>query len=175
MASILLMAARLFASKPLHATAFQRISLILSQILNNPDLILKSCREILATIQPLISNTYHSQWVIQPLLFIIKALKCNENTRNESDHQEILVKAAYSLDSALVTLYQERRLSQYIMNSVLDLPVNNWRTSFLLFAAKNQILDSSIGNEQTLPLYAAELFRISPEKSCRQLLLHCCL
>ena len=164
-ASVLLMASRLLSAKPLHASSFQHISLVLAQILNNPDLVLSAAREALVTLQPLISNTYHTQWIIQPLLFIINSLKFNKKTQNTPEHQEILAKAAYALDSALVKLYQERQLSLYIMNSVLELPQNHWRQVFLLFAAKNQITESTFGNDQTLPYYAAEMFRSSPDKS----------
>lgn len=165
-ASVLLMSARLFASKPLHATSFQHLSLILAQILNNPDLILTGSREILATLQPLIGQSFHVKWVIQPLLLIINALKNNKPTRNEDEHQQILACASYCLDNAFVKLYQERQISQYVLSTILELPTNShWRQSFIMFAAQHQLVDSSITNEQVLPTYAAEMFRQSPDKS----------
>lgn len=163
-ARALLMAARFFAAKPVHATSFQRIALLISQILKNHEMTLEICTEMFAILQPLLENAYHARWVIQPLLFIIEALKENKETSKEPQHQEILARCSFSLDSTLTTLYQERQLSLYVMQSVAELPPNPNRSAFLLFASRQQLLESNPG-DQTLPLYAAELFRNAPERS----------
>lgn len=160
----LMMAARLFANKPLHATSFQKVALILSQVLNNFELTLQICSEIFALLQPLLTNAYHSRWVIHPLLYIINTLKNNKQTAKSELHQQLASKCSFVFDSILVQLYQERQLSSYALNSVVELQSNPYRTSFMLFASKNQLLEANV-NDSTLPLVAAEMFRTSPERS----------
>ncbi|OHS98085.1 hypothetical protein TRFO_35548 [Tritrichomonas foetus] len=162
--SALLMAGRLFVSKPLHATSFQNIALTLSQILNNQKLTLSICQEILATIQPLLMNTFHAKWVLHPLLVIVNALRTNKKTVSKELHQEVLARASYAIDSLFNWYYQEKQLAQFILGAVQSLPANQFRTFFLLFAAKNQILESSTG-DSTLILSAADSFRSSPDKA----------
>lgn len=162
--SSLIMASRLFSSKPLHAISFLKISLTISQLLNNQELTLSICNEMLATIEPCLTNIYHTKWVIHPLLFVISALAKNKNTVNDELHQLILSRASYAIDSLFVWLYQERQLSQFIISAVQSLPADQFRSFFLLFASKNQLLESSTG-DQALLLAAADFFRISPERS----------
>ena len=163
-ARALLMAARFFSSKPIHATSFQRIALLVSQLLKNYEMTLEIGTEMFAILQPLLANAYHTRWVIEPLLFIIEALKANKETAKEPQHQEILARCAFSLDQALSTMYQERQLSSYVMQSVAELSQNPNRSAFLLFASRQQLLEANPG-DPTLPVYAAELFRNAPERS----------
>lgn len=168
-ASALLMAARLFRSRPLHAASFQRVALVISQVLKNQQMTLMICSEMFSVLQDLLSHTFHTQWVISPLLYIIDALKTNKETAKDPVHQEITAKAAFILDSIFTTLYQERQLSLFVMSAVSLTPVNKFRSSFLLFASKNLLLESN-PNDSTLPLYAAEMFRSSPERCFDELL-----
>lgn len=162
-ATSLIMAGRLFSSKPLHATSFLKIALTISQILNNQELSLSICNEMLATIQPNLVNIYHSKWVVHPLLYIISALMKNKETVNDELHQVILSRASFAVDSLFVSLYQEKQLSQFIINAVQSLPADQFRTFFLLFASKNQLLEAST-SDSTLLLAAADCFRSSPER-----------
>jgi hypothetical protein len=159
----LIMAARLFASKPLHATAFHRLGLIISRVLKTSTLTLTLCQEMFSVLQPMLMNTYHTRWTIQPLLHIVSALTDNKDTKTQELHQALLARTAFAIDSILVPLYQERTLSVSIVANVLESPANPWRSSFLLFASKSQLLDSAT-NDATLPLVAADIFRNSPER-----------
>ena len=160
----LIMAARLFASKPLHATAFHKLALEVSQVLGNANLTLQICNEMFTILQPILINEFHAKWVIHPLLCIVTALKTNKETQKNPLHQNIISRASFALDSAFVSLYQEKQLSVFVMNSILELPPNPMRTSFLMFASRYHLLESNTG-DSTLPLAAADLFRSSPEKS----------
>ncbi|OHS95868.1 hypothetical protein TRFO_10273 [Tritrichomonas foetus] len=166
--SALMMAARLFAAKPIYATSFQRIAVVLSQILHNHDLTLQICHEMFAILQPLLVNIYHTQWVFHPLLYIIDTLKHNKNTAKTELHQNLSAQCAYAFENILVQLYQEKQLSSYIMKMVVELPPNLSRSAFMMFASKNQLLEANV-NDTTLPLCAAEMFRTSPEKSYDEL------
>ena len=160
----LMMAARVFAEKPLHATAFHKLALLLSQVLQNQSLTLQICNEMFTILQPVLENSFHSRWVIHPLLFIMSALKTNKQTQKDPVHQDIIARCAFALDSAFAYLYQERQLSVFVMSCILELPPNPMRTSFLMFASRYHLLESNIG-DSTLPLAAADLFRASPEKA----------
>lgn len=162
-ATALMMAARLFSNKPLHATSFQKVALILSQTLHNHELTLQICSEIFALLQPLLVNAYHTKWVIHPLLYIIDSLKNNKETSKSELHQKLAAKCSYAFNSILIQLYQERQLSSYAMNSVIELQPNLARSEFMLFASKNQMLEANV-NDSTLPLAAAEMFRTYPER-----------
>jgi hypothetical protein len=164
----LVMAARLFEKQPIHAGSFQRLALLISQVLTNSELTLIICNEMYATLYSLLANAYHTEWIIHPLLYIVQALRTNTETSNQSLHQELLAKTAFSLDLALSTLYQERQLSLLVVNSVLELPPNPTRSAFIFFAARQQLLEVSQG-DQTLPILAANLFRANPERSFDEL------
>ena len=160
----MVMAARLFSNKPMHATAFQKIAVILSQILQSFDLTLQICHEIYSTLQPLLVNPYNERWIIHPLLFILNALKHNTKTAKEELHQALVSKCSYALEGLIIQYYQEKQLSSYIVKTTIELSPNQYRTKFLLFASKQQILETNV-NDSTLPLSAADLFRVSPERS----------
>ncbi|EAY09166.1 hypothetical protein TVAG_363810 [Trichomonas vaginalis G3] len=160
----LIMAARLFSNKPLHATAFHKIALELSQVLGNQQLTLQICYEMFTILQPILVNSYHARWVIHPLLFIITALKSNKSTQKDQVHQDIISRASFALDNAFVNLYQEKQLSVFVMNSIIEMPPNPMRSSFIMFASRYHLLENSI-QDSSLPLAAADLFRQSAEKS----------
>lgn len=160
----LMMAARLFINKPLHAASFEKLAIILSQTLQNYDLVLQICSELFSILQPLLVNSYNTKWVVHPLIYIINTLKNNKHTQKAEPHQILLAKASFVLDSLLVQYYQERQLTGFVMNSVVELQSNPYRTAFILFASKNKLLENNV-NDSTLPLVAAEMFRTSPEKS----------
>lgn len=162
--SCLIMASRLFDSKPYHAASFLKIALSLSQILDNQELTLTICHEMLATIEQNLVNKFHSKWVINPLLSIVSALNKNKKSVKSELHQSILAQASFAIDTLFIRMYKERQLSQFIINAVQTLPQDEFRTFFLLFASKNQLLDSSTG-ESTLLSAAADSFRSSPERS----------
>jgi hypothetical protein len=159
----LIQAARLFAAKPIHAAAFHRLGFLIARSLKSTNLVLTLCQESHAILQPILANPFHSKWTIQPLLYILSALSDNKETKSNELHQSLLAKTAFILDNLFVSFYQERALSQSIVTSVLDSPPNVFRSAFLLFAAKVQLLDVPTG-DVTLPLLAADLFRNSPER-----------
>jgi len=158
------MASRLFTSKPLHATAFHKISLSIAYILSNSELVLSIANEMFTILQPLLQNSYHTKWIIQPLLQIINVLRHNKETNKRDLHQLILSKASYYLSSIFITVYQEKQLISSIVSANNESPANPYRTSFLLHSSRAHILDATL-NDTTLPLVAAEMFRLSPEKS----------
>lgn len=165
----LMMAARLFSNKPLHATAFHKIALELSQVLGNQTLTLQICSEMFTILQPVLVNAYHARWVIHPLLFIVTALKANKSTQKDPVHQDIIARASFALDNAFVNLYQEKQLSVFVMNSIIEMPPNPMRSAFIMFASRYHLLESSI-QDSTLPLAAADMFRASAERSHDELL-----
>lgn len=166
--STLLMAARLFSSKPLHSTSFQKLALEMSQILGLHDLTLKICHEIYSVLEPAISNIFHSKWTMSPLLFVLNALKWNKQTENEQSHMNLLAKVSFAIDAVLATLYQEKQLAQFVLNSVVESSANQFRSSFMMFAAKYHILEQN-SNEQVLPYSAADIYRSSPDKAYDEL------
>lgn len=165
----LLMAARLFSNKPLHASSFHHLALKIAEILNNGDLILTVCQELFAILQPLLVNKYHTQHIIHPLIRIVNALKVSKSTKNDLRHQMILTRTSFALESVLLMCYKEKKISQYIINTIIETSHNDYRSKFLMFCSKSQILEMPTGFDQTLPYYAAELFRLSPEKSYDEL------
>ena len=161
--SALVMAARIFASRPLHATAFHKLAIVLSRVLSNQTLTLTICQEMFAILGPLLANKFQSKWAIQPLLYVLAALKENKETMNLPLHQELIAKVSATLDHIFVSYHQERPLCQYVVSSVLETTPNEYRSAFLLQSAKQQVLDGPTG-DATLPVAAADIFRNAPER-----------
>ena len=162
-ASSLVMAARIFANRPLHATAFQKLAIILSRVLSNQTLTLSICQEIFAILGPLLANKFHSKWTIQPLLYILSALKDNKETASYPLHQELVAKVASTLDQIFASYYQERPLCQYVVSSVTETQQNEFKSAFLMQTSRQQLLDGPTG-DNTPPVVAAEIFRNVPER-----------
>jgi hypothetical protein len=138
-----MMGARLFPKHPIHASSFLRIALLISQLLGSAQLTLNICTEIYAILYPLLENAYHTAWIIHPLLCVVQALKHNPETSKQTEHRDLLSKVSFSLDLALSTLYQERQLSTFVANAVLELPPGPSRSAFLCFASKQLLLETN--------------------------------
>ncbi|KAK8887597.1 hypothetical protein M9Y10_038648 [Tritrichomonas musculus] len=168
----LIMAGRLFASsKPMHATAFQKVALIVSVALKNSQLALSVCNEIMATIYPIINNTFNTSWFVSPLLYVIDTLRINKETAGTELHQSLLSKSSFALDSVFVKLYQEKQIVDLVASSVLEMPESQLRTNFALFASKNRFLPQIKGNNKSsdpglqVKIMAAQMYKANPDKS----------
>lgn len=164
-ANALIMAGRIFADKkPMNATSFQRVALILAHELKNDEFVYSICNEIFATVYPLISNIYNTKWIVNPLLLIIDSLSNIDQTSQEKRNQEFLAKVSFALNSVFSRFYQEKSLSQFISDKVVNLPESEARTEFLTFSTSEKINKTDVGNSSLL-LVAADLFKNSPGKS----------
>ena len=112
------MTARLFAAKQPHSTAFHKLALEISHVLGNSGLTLQICNEMDYNSSTKSYYTFHAKWVNHPLLSIVTALETNKETQKDTLHQNIISRA---FDVSL-SLYQEKQLSIFIMNSILQAP-----------------------------------------------------
>ena len=167
----LIMASRLFASsRPMNATSFLKPALLVaSTCLQSQELVLSVCNEILAVVEPLLVNAYYTQWAVSPLLHVINSLNMNISTSTNENHQSLVARCSLALEIIITQSLQEPQLSSHIVKCILDMKPNEYRSQFITYASKKQILDSNITGNNDIIVTAAEIFRHSKERSFDEL------